>query len=145
VGGRSAPFAIGIWALTAVLLTAAVVFGRGVFAQLPEEHLAQKHLTAQRQLRQLVLLILGEIALVSPSLQLSKPVRETIYLSFVSRGGDAFIPAKASVAILPPNGGELGQVLCRIFRLLHHQLLRIDTLWLLHHHQLVRIDAQHFR
>jgi zinc transporter, ZIP family len=39
-GGRSAPFAIGIWALTAVLLTAAVVFGRGVFAQLPEEHLA---------------------------------------------------------------------------------------------------------
>jgi len=39
-GGRSAPFAIGIWALTAVLLTAAVVFGRGVFAQFPEEHLA---------------------------------------------------------------------------------------------------------
>ena len=39
-GGRSAPFAIGIWALAAVLLTAAVVFGRGVFAQLPEEHLA---------------------------------------------------------------------------------------------------------
>jgi zinc transporter, ZIP family len=38
--GRSAPFAIGIWALTAVLLTAAVVFGRGVFAQFPEEHLA---------------------------------------------------------------------------------------------------------
>jgi hypothetical protein len=40
----------------------------------PEEHLAQKYLTAQRQLRQIVLLILGEIALVSPSLQLSKPV-----------------------------------------------------------------------
>ncbi len=39
-GGRSALFAIGIWALTAVLLTAAVVFGRGVFAQFPEEHLA---------------------------------------------------------------------------------------------------------
>jgi zinc transporter, ZIP family len=39
-GGRSAPFAIGIWTLTAVLLTAAVVFGRGVFAQFPEEHLA---------------------------------------------------------------------------------------------------------
>src|SRR3712207_1069386 len=39
-GGRSALFAIGIWALTAVLLTAAVVFGRGVFAQLPEENLA---------------------------------------------------------------------------------------------------------
>jgi zinc transporter, ZIP family len=38
-GGRSAPFAIGNWALTAALLTA-VVFGRGVFAQLPEEHLA---------------------------------------------------------------------------------------------------------
>src|SRR3712207_9270444 len=27
-GGRSAPFAIGIWELTAVLLTGAVVFGR---------------------------------------------------------------------------------------------------------------------
>jgi ZIP family zinc transporter len=39
-GGRSALFAIGIWTLAAVLLTAAVVFGRGVFAQLPEEHLA---------------------------------------------------------------------------------------------------------
>ena len=39
-GGRSAPFAIAIWLLTAVLLTGAVVFGRGVFAQLPEEHLA---------------------------------------------------------------------------------------------------------
>jgi zinc transporter, ZIP family len=39
-GGRSAPFAIGIWSLTAVLLTAAVVFGREVFARLPEEHLA---------------------------------------------------------------------------------------------------------
>ena len=39
-GGRSAPFAIGIWLLTAVLLTAAVVFGREVFAQVPEEHLA---------------------------------------------------------------------------------------------------------
>jgi ZIP family zinc transporter len=39
-GGRSALFAIGIWSLAAVLLTAAVVFGRGVFAQLPEEHLA---------------------------------------------------------------------------------------------------------
>jgi ZIP family zinc transporter len=39
-GGRSAPFAIGIWLLTAVLLTGAVVFGRGVFAQFPEEHLA---------------------------------------------------------------------------------------------------------
>jgi ZIP family zinc transporter len=39
-GGRSAPFAIGIWSLAAVLLTGAVVFGRGVFAQFPEEHLA---------------------------------------------------------------------------------------------------------
>jgi zinc transporter, ZIP family len=39
-GGRSALFAIGIWTLAALLLTAAVVFGRGVFAQLPEEHLA---------------------------------------------------------------------------------------------------------
>ena len=39
-GGRSAPFAIGIWSLTAVLLTAAVVFGHEVFARLPEEHLA---------------------------------------------------------------------------------------------------------
>jgi zinc transporter, ZIP family len=39
-GGRSAPFAVGIWALAAVLLTFAVVFGRGVFAQLPEEHLS---------------------------------------------------------------------------------------------------------
>ena len=39
-GGRSAPFAIGIWALTAVLLTGAVVFGRGVFVLLSEEHLA---------------------------------------------------------------------------------------------------------
>jgi ZIP family zinc transporter len=39
-GGRSALFAIGIWALAALLLTGAVVFGRGVFAQLPEEHLA---------------------------------------------------------------------------------------------------------
>ena len=39
-GGRSALFAIGIWSLAAVLLTLAVVFGRGVFAQFPEEHLA---------------------------------------------------------------------------------------------------------
>lgn len=39
-GGRSARFAIGIWSLTAVLLTGAVVFGRGVFVLLPEEHLA---------------------------------------------------------------------------------------------------------
>jgi zinc transporter, ZIP family len=39
-GGRSALFAIGIWSLTAVLLTAAVVFGHGVFVRLPEEHLA---------------------------------------------------------------------------------------------------------
>jgi zinc transporter, ZIP family len=39
-GGRSAPFAIGIWTLAAVLLTLAVIFGRGVFAQFPEEHLA---------------------------------------------------------------------------------------------------------
>ncbi len=39
-GGRSAPFAIGIWSVTAVLLTTAVVFGHGVFARLPEEHLA---------------------------------------------------------------------------------------------------------
>ncbi len=70
--------------------------------------------------RRLVLLLLGEIALVSPSLQLSKPVRETIYLSFLSRGGDAFIPAKVVVAILPSNGSELGQLLCRIFRLLLH-------------------------
>jgi zinc transporter, ZIP family len=30
-GGRSAPFAIGSWALAAVLLTAVLVFGRGVF------------------------------------------------------------------------------------------------------------------
>ena len=39
-GGRLAPFAMGIWLLTAVLLTLAVVFGRGMFAQFPEEHLA---------------------------------------------------------------------------------------------------------
>lgn len=39
-GGRSALFAIGIWALAAVLLTAAVVLGRVVFAQFPEENLA---------------------------------------------------------------------------------------------------------
>ncbi len=39
-GGRSALFAVGIWTLAAVLLTAAVVFGRVVFARLPEEHLA---------------------------------------------------------------------------------------------------------
>ncbi len=39
-GGRSALFAIGIWALAAVLLTAAVVLGRAVFARFPEEHLA---------------------------------------------------------------------------------------------------------
>ena len=39
-GDRSALFAIGIWSLAAVLLTGAVVFGRGVVAQLPEEHLA---------------------------------------------------------------------------------------------------------
>lgn len=39
-GGRSAPFAVGIWALAAVLLTAAVVLGRAVFAQFPEESLA---------------------------------------------------------------------------------------------------------
>ena len=39
-GGRSALFAIGIWAFTAVLLTGAVVFGRGVFSQLPDESLA---------------------------------------------------------------------------------------------------------
>jgi ZIP family zinc transporter len=39
-GGRSALFAIAIWALAAALLAGAVVFGRGVFAQLPEEHLA---------------------------------------------------------------------------------------------------------
>ncbi len=39
-GGRSAPFAIGIWTLAAVLLTLAVVFGRGVFAQFPGESLA---------------------------------------------------------------------------------------------------------
>ncbi len=31
---------IGIWSLAAVLLTAAVFFGRGVFAQLPQEHQA---------------------------------------------------------------------------------------------------------
>jgi zinc transporter, ZIP family len=39
-GGRSALFAIAIWLLTAVLLTLAVVFGRGVFAQFSEESLA---------------------------------------------------------------------------------------------------------
>ena len=39
-GGRSSLFAVGIWALAAVLLTLAVVFGRGVFAQFSEEHLA---------------------------------------------------------------------------------------------------------
>ncbi len=39
-GGRSAAFAVAIWCLTAVLLTASVVFGRAVFAQLPEESLA---------------------------------------------------------------------------------------------------------
>jgi ZIP family zinc transporter len=39
-GGRSAPFAVAIWALTAVLLTLSVVFGYGVFARFPEEHLA---------------------------------------------------------------------------------------------------------
>src|SRR3712207_4930786 len=54
-GGRSAPFAIGIWALTAVLLTAAVVFGRGGFAQFPEESLAfprsEEH-TSELQSRQ---------------------------------------------------------------------------------------------
>jgi len=38
-GALSTLFAIGIWTLAVVLLTAAVVFGRGVFAQLPEEHL----------------------------------------------------------------------------------------------------------
>ncbi len=37
---RSAPFAIGIWSPTAVLLTGAVIFGREVFVLLPEEHLA---------------------------------------------------------------------------------------------------------
>ena len=106
-----------------------------VLLHLPEEHLAEEQLTALRQLRQLVHLVLGEIALLSPSLQLSNPVRETIYLCFVSRGGDAFLPAKVGVAILPPSGGQLGQVDGRTFRLL---------LWLLHH-QLVRIDAQHLR
>jgi hypothetical protein len=40
----------------------------------PEERLPEEQLTAQRQLRQLVVLILCEIALVSTSLQLSKPV-----------------------------------------------------------------------
>jgi len=39
-GGRSSLFAIVVWSLAAVLLTLAVVFGRGVFARLPEEHLA---------------------------------------------------------------------------------------------------------
>jgi ZIP family zinc transporter len=39
-GGRSALFAVAIWTLAAVLLTLAVVVGRGVFAQFPEEHLA---------------------------------------------------------------------------------------------------------
>lgn len=39
-GGRSTLFAIAIWSLTAVLLTLAVVFGRGVFAQFSEESLA---------------------------------------------------------------------------------------------------------
>jgi zinc transporter, ZIP family len=33
-------FVVINWALAAMLLTLAVVFGRGVFAQLPEEHLA---------------------------------------------------------------------------------------------------------
>jgi ZIP family zinc transporter len=39
-GGRSAPFAVAIWLLAAVLLAAAVVLGRAVFAQFPEESLA---------------------------------------------------------------------------------------------------------
>jgi zinc transporter, ZIP family len=39
-GGRSALFAVAIWTLAAVLLTLAVVFGRGVFAQFSEESLA---------------------------------------------------------------------------------------------------------
>lgn len=39
-GGRSALFAVAIWTLAAVLLTVAVVVGRGVFAQFPEESLA---------------------------------------------------------------------------------------------------------
>ena len=39
-GGRSVAFAVAIWTLAAVLLTAAVVLGRGIFAQLPEQNLA---------------------------------------------------------------------------------------------------------
>lgn len=39
-GGRSVSFAVGIWTLAAVLLTLAVLFGRAVFAQFPEESLA---------------------------------------------------------------------------------------------------------
>jgi zinc transporter, ZIP family len=39
-GGRSALFAVVIWLLTAVVLTAAVVFGYAVFAQFSEESLA---------------------------------------------------------------------------------------------------------
>jgi ZIP family zinc transporter len=39
-GGRSAAFAIVIWAITALLLTGAVVLGQAVFSQFPEEHLA---------------------------------------------------------------------------------------------------------
>jgi ZIP family zinc transporter len=39
-GGRSIAFAVAIWTLAAVLLTAAVVLGRGIFAQLPEQNLA---------------------------------------------------------------------------------------------------------
>jgi len=39
-GGHSALFAVAIWTLAAVLLTLAVVVGRGVFAQFSEESLA---------------------------------------------------------------------------------------------------------
>lgn len=39
-GGRSAFFAVGVWTLAAGLLTLAVLFGRAVFAQFPEESLA---------------------------------------------------------------------------------------------------------
>lgn len=39
-GGRSPLFAVGIWAGAALLLTAAVVLGRGLFSQFPEQSLA---------------------------------------------------------------------------------------------------------
>ena len=49
-------------------------FSKDTMLHPPEERLAEKQLTAQRQLRQLVLLLLGDIALVSTPLQLSNSV-----------------------------------------------------------------------